>query len=154
MENTTSKRLVKNKLNTIQWRILNHMKVYAVGEENALSGKTFAERFDITPTLFRYHISRIRKYQEIIIGSSKNKGYYIPLEEEKTQALRYAENKTLSELETRVRQNPTFALKAFKTLNDTLKTTDKALQGQIVMQFNGWEKDINYFGDKYLEEKE
>lgn len=155
MENTTSKRLVKNKLNTIQWRILNHMKVYAVGEENALSGNTLANRFDITPALFRHHIARIRKHQEVVIGSSKNKGYYIPLEEEKAQALRYAENKTLSELETRVRQSPTFALKAFRKLNETLKTTDKALQGQMKMLLSGYENElVNYFGDKYLEENE
>lgn len=154
MENT-SKRLVKNKLNTIQWRILSHMKVYAVGEKNAISGGALADRFDITPTLLRNHISRIRKHQEIIIGSSKNKGYYIPLEEEKERALRYAENKTLSELETRVRQNPTFALKAFKKLNETLKTTDKAVQGQMKMLLSGYENEtVNYFGDKYLEENE
>ncbi len=155
MENTTSKRLVKNKLNTIQWRILNYMKVFAVGEENALSGSTLAYRFDITKEALRKHIARIRKRQEIIIGSSQNKGYYIPLEEEKAQALRYAENKTLSELETRVRQSPTFALKAFRKLNETLKTTDKALQGQMKMLLSGYENElVNYFGDKYLEENE
>ena len=88
MENTTSKRLVKNNLNTIQWRILNHMKVYAVGEENALNGSTLAYRFDITKEALRKHIARIRKRQEIIIGSSNNKGYYIPLEEEKARGVK------------------------------------------------------------------
>ena len=151
MENTTSKRLVKNKLNTIQWRILNHMKVYAVGEENAISGSTLAERFNITPTLFRYHISRIRKRQEIIIGSSKNKGYYIPLEEEKAQALRYAENKTLSELENRIKQNPAFALKAFKTINETLKKANKAHEGQMYFNEELKEEYTIIYGDSYVE---
>lgn len=145
-------RLVKNRLKTEDWNILNYLKENAIGLENAISSKLLSAHFGISKQMLRYRIRNIRKNQEIVIGSNIKTGYYIPLQKEKDEALRYAENKTLSELETRIIQNPEFVLKAFKTINETLKTTDKAPQGQIKMKLSGYENEIvNYFGDKYLE---
>lgn len=149
-----SKRLVKNKLSSIEWDIINYLKDNHVGYENAITGSELSNIFNVARVTLRHYIRNIRKHHDLIIGSDIEKGYYIPLQVEKDQALQYAENKTLSELETRVRQNPIFALKAYKKLNETLKTVDKAQQGQFKMKLSGYENEtVNYFGDKYRDVK-
>lgn len=147
-------KLAVNKLTTQQWSILNYLKMNAVGKENCINGVVLATKFGIRVESLRIEISKIRKNQNVIVGSLRDRGYFIPLQEEKEKSLRYAENKVLSELETRLNQNPTFAIKAFKKIQETLKKVDGAPQGQITVKFNGWEKDINYFGDKYQDEKD
>jgi len=151
--NPESKRLVYDKLNSLEHNILNYLKKHHIGLDNAINGKELAERFDISVVKLRGVISKLRKHQEIIIGSCVKNGYYIPLQAEMTQALNYAESKVLSELETRVKQNPNFILKAYKVLNSIKGNLSKAVQDQITMQFNGWEQDVNYFGDKYINNK-
>lgn len=103
--NPESKRLVYDKLNSLEHNILNYLKKHHIGLDNAINGKGLAE------------------------------------------------SKVLSELETRVKQNPNFILKAYKVLNSIKGNLSKAVQDQITMQFNGWEQDVNYFGDKYINNK-
>lgn len=149
-----SKRLVWNKLNSFEYELLNYLKEHCIGVENAINGKVLANVFGVKETKIRYHIAKLRKEQSVIIGSSIKDGYYIPLQKEKKQALQYAESKVLSELETRIRQNPEFVLVVYKKLHQVRKNLDVVLQGQISMQLNGWEKDFNMFGDKYLKKND
>lgn len=145
-------KIVENKLTTKQWEILNFLKKYGVGKENALSGQLSAEEMKIKKNALRKNISAIRKKQEIIIGSDTMIGYYIPLREELKEALAYSENKALSHLKSSINQNPSFALKVFKMTHEWLKQAPKELQDQLKMKFNGWETDtVNYVGDKYAE---
>lgn len=149
-----SKRLVKNELSTPKWNLLKYLKTNAVGFDNAIQGWELSRDLGIPITTLRAYIRDLRKHQDVIVGSDIKKGYYIPLRVEKEQALKYAENKTLSELETRARQNPQFVLKAFKRLNEVVKTLDGAVQGQIKMQLSGYENElVNYYGDKYVIEE-
>lgn len=144
-------RIVKNELNTQQWNILNYLKQNAVGERNLIGGKALATIFNMSETTLRKHLAIIRKKQSIVIGANMN-GYYIPLEEEREKALRYAENKNISELETRIKQNPSYAFRALSSLWKAYKEAEKEIEGQTTMQFNGWEKDFHRFGNKYLKE--
>lgn len=145
-------RLAVNKLTTLEHEILKHLKKYCVGKENAIKGWILASSFNIGQEKLRRHLSNIKKYQEVIIGSDKKEGYYIPLEKEKDEALAYSENKTLGHLENSVMQNPSFVLRAYKLLNKTLAKAPKEIQNQIRMQLTGYENEtVNYYGDKYLE---
>lgn len=144
-------RIVENKLNTLEWEILDYLKEYCVGKNNAVKGWILAKSFNITEVSLRTHLSKIKKHQEVIIGSDKKLGYYIPLESEKDEALAYSQNKALGHLKNAVMQNPTFALKAYKLLNETLKKAPKEVQNQIRMKLTGHETEtVNYYGDKYL----
>lgn len=145
-------KIVENKLSTRQWNVLNYLKENAVGKENAISGNLLSDKLNMSRTMLRQNISSIRKKQEIIIGSDTQVGYYIPLQKELKDALRYGESKTLSHLKSSINQNPSFALKVFKMTHEWLKQAPKELQDQVKMKFNGWETDtVNYVGDKYAE---
>ena len=145
-----SKRLVMNKFNSFEYRLLNYLKEHCVGLENAKNGYELAQEFGVEATKIRYHIAKLRKEQSVIIGSNIKKGYFIPLQREKNESLQYAQSKVLSELETRIRQNPEFILNVYKKLHEISKNIDIVVQNQISMQLNGWEKDYNMFGDKYV----
>lgn len=145
-----SKRLVKNNLNSFEYRLLDYLKENCVGLDNAENGYKIGLEFGVSETKIRYHISKLRKEQSVIIGSHIKHGYYIPLQSEKNESLQYAQSKVLSELETRIRQNPEFILNVYKKLHEISKNIDIVVQNQISMQLNGWEKDHNMFGDKYV----
>ena len=51
--------------------------------------------------------------------------------------------------ETLLGNDPRLITFMFWKLNKLKDEVDTPLQGQTVMQFNGWEKDINYYADKY-----
>lgn len=64
--NPESKRLVYDKLNSLEHNILNYLKKHHIGLDNAINGKGLAERFDISVVKLRGVISKLRKHQEII----------------------------------------------------------------------------------------
>lgn len=148
-------RIVKNKLNTREWEILKFLKENAVGKENAIFGWELAYYFGITTEALRYNIANIREYQDVVIGSNTNVGYYIPLQDEYKEAVRYGQNKALSQLRRNAKKDHNFILRAYKLLNEIAKELDHVSQGQLRMQFNGWEnEEENFFGDKYVKEEE
>ena len=138
-------------MKTIDYAILEYLEQNAIGRSNAIKGKTIAYIFGISTMQVRKSIARIRKYQDIIVGSDIKYGYYIPLKKEVKKALMYAENKTLSELENRIKQNPAFALKAYKTINETLKKASTAHEGQIYFNEELKEEYTMIYGDSYVE---
>ena len=138
-------------MKTIDYAILEYLKENAVSRSNAIKGKVLAYTFGISTMQVRKSIARIRKHQDIIVGSDIKYGYYIPLKKEVKKALLYAENKTLSELENRIKQNPAFALKAYKTINETLKKANKAHEGQIYFNEELKEEYTIIYGDSYVE---
>lgn len=147
-------RIVDNKLNTTQWNVLNYLKENCVGKANALNGVVIATELGLTTEQFRYHIARIREHQDVIIGSSRKYGYYIPLREEYREAVKYQQNKALNSIRRNAKNDASFILKAYKILNDVAKSLDGVSQGQLRIQFNGWEnEEENFFGDKYVNNK-
>lgn len=153
LEAQDSKRLVKNVLKSFEYRLLDYLKNNCVGRENALNGYELGKAFGVDSKKIRYHIARLRKHQSVVIGSHIKDGYYIPLAVEKKESLRYAESKVLSEVEARIRQNPDFLLTLYKHIHIIKHNLEGAVQGQITIQFNGWEKDYNRYGDKYIKEE-
>lgn len=148
-----SKRIVKNKLSTMQWEILNYLKENAIGKENAIFGVVLASEFGLTDKMLRYHISRIREHSDLVIGSSVKLGYYIPLQKEFKESIKYQQNRALNTLRRNAKHDHNFILKAYKILNDVARSLDHVSQGQLKMQFNGWEnEEVNFFGDKYVKD--
>ena len=148
-------KLVKNKLSSFEWGILDYLKGNALGKRNAISGVELANEFGISIENLRYHLVKIKKHQDVIIGSCRKNGYYIPLEKEYKESLSYSENKALGHLRNACKQNPAFILKAFKTLNELSKTLDKAHNNQFKMQLTGFERELhNLYADKYIKERE
>jgi biotin operon repressor len=144
-----SKRLVKNHLSTFEYRLLRDLKDNHVAKENAVSVATLADTYDITERQVRGHIKRLRKYQDVRISSCSS-GYYIPLISEQLESDRMMISHVISRMDTIIDINNKYIMILYKHLNERAKTLDTATQGQLKMQFNGWETDsVNYFGDKY-----
>lgn len=147
-----NERVVKNRLSSNQWFLLDYLKENAIGKENAISGDKLAEMMSLSKPNLRKEIKKIRVNQDIVIGSCRY-GYYIPLEEEYKDAVKFQESKTLSHIETCVVQRPEFILELYSFLNHLNKTVDKTIQNQVQMKLTGYENDtFNKFGDKYKKE--
>lgn len=148
-----SKRLVKNHLSSFEYNLLRELKRNHVSKLRAVSVKELAERYGINDRQIREHIKRLRKHQDVRI-SSCSKGYYIPLISEQLESDRMMISHATSAMDTVIDINNKYILILYKHLNERVKSLDTATQGQLKMQFNGWENDsVNYFGDKYLKGK-
>ena len=98
----------------------------------------------------RKSIKRLRKYQEVIIGSN-SKGYWIALQDEQKEATQMLLNRLLSSIDTLTDIAPQYYNAIYSHLNQRVKKLDLATQGQLKIQFNGWETPtVNRFGNKYL----
>ena len=66
-------------------------------------------------------------------------------------ALNYAQNKVISEIETVVKQNPTFILTLYKTLNLLKKELPEATHNQIEALFDSDEfKTVKVYSEEEL----
>ena len=148
-----SKRLVKSDLHSIDYMVLDYLKNNALGSNNKVTGDKLASVFGYDNTAkIRGHIKRIRvdTSVDVIIGSD-NGGYWIPTEEEMLDAVMYKLNKAISEVETVIHMYPRAAKMIQAVCGYVHKKVDKTPQGQMQIQFNGWEREfINRFADKYL----
>jgi hypothetical protein len=52
-------------------------------------------------------------------------------------------------MESDIMQNPSLAGYYHAMISKYYKKANKAPQGQTVMQFNGWERDIDYYAERY-----
>lgn len=120
-----------------QFMILEHLKDNAQGKKNAILGKELAELFNMGKSRLRFQIKKIKLAQDIIIGSDIKYGYYIPNKGELKEALRYRQNKALSELTGCIKEDPSFILKVFKSLNIT--KVDDATQGQLRFNYDRYD---------------
>lgn len=146
-------RIVKSKLTTLDYQILNYMKENCVGEKNATFGRIIATHFNISMEWFRKRITNIRKYSGIVIATNPNKGYYIPLMNEWEQGKEYADRKFLSEMESRIRSDRKFVNVIYKEIDRIKNSTDYIEQDQSQMKLTGYENDYyNKFGDKYVKQ--
>lgn len=147
-------RLVDNRLTTQQHNVINYLKQNALGEKNVISANKLAKVFSISERELRKEITAIRKLKPThLIIASCSKGYYIPLEEERDNGNRMLVERWCGATETLLGNDPRLINYMFWKLNELKDKLDTPLQGQIVMPFNGWEKDINYYGDKYEKTK-
>lgn len=147
--------LVDNRLTTQQHNILNHLKNYCLGKKRAISMERLAILFGISDRKVREEIETIRRFRPShVIIASDNNGYYIPLESEMDEANAMLLQRWLGSTEILLGNDPRLIKLMFWKLNEMKDKLDTPLQGQTVMQFNGWEKDINYYADKYLKVKD
>lgn len=150
---TRSKRLVDNNgLTTEDYNVLNFLKRVALGKKNIQSGKNIMERFGFDNTAqVRTIIKtlRVNKSVDVKIASTP-KGYYIPMEDEYIEGVQLMLEKTLSQVETIVNMYPRSEKIIQAVAHLIYKSVDKAPQGQMQIQFNGWENEtINRFAEKY-----
>ena len=152
-----SKRLVDDKgLTTQDYNVLNFLKRVALGKKNIQSGTDIMERFGFDNTAqVRTIIKTLRtnKTVDVKIASSP-KGYWIPTEDEYIQGVQLMLNKTLSQVETIVNMYPRSEKIIQAVAHLVWKSVDKAAQGQVQIDFNGWEEEtINHFAEKYMNQK-
>lgn len=142
--------LVPNRLTTQQHSIMSYLKYNALGEKQVKNAKHLSNLFKLSERELRKEITAIRKHKpsHVIIASCQ-KGYYIPLEVEREKANRMLLERWVGATETLLGNDPRLITFMFWKLNKLKDEVDTPLQGQTVMQFNGWEKDINYYADKY-----
>lgn len=147
-------KLVDNRLTTQQHSILSYLKLNALGEIKVKSAKHLANLFKLKERELRKEITAIRKHKPShVIIASNSKGYYIPLENEREKGNRMLLERWEGATETLLGNDPRLISFMFWKLNQLKDTLDTPLQGQTVMQFNGWEKDINYYANKYEKEQ-
>ena len=155
-EEEETKRLVKNDLRSLEWRVLDFLKKYALGKDNAISGKSLMLQFDLGNTAgVRKIIKSIRtsNISNTIIGSNNN-GYFIPYHDEYAKSVSLMLNKTLSMIETMVAIMPSSESILHKAIGYYYKNVEKVVEGQMQIQFNGWEREIiRKYAEKYTEEK-
>ena len=151
-----SKRLVDDKgLTTQDYNVLNFLKRVALGKENKVSGRDIADRYGFDDTAkVRTIIKKLRIHKSVDVKiASDSKGYWIPTEDEYIQGVQLMLNKTLSQVETIVNMYPRSEKIIQAVAHVIYKGVDKAPQGQMQIQFNGWEEEtINHFAEKYMEE--
>lgn len=148
----TSKRLVKRDLNTIHYEVLDYLKKHALGSKNKVSGHDLMLQFGLESTAqVRNIIKKLRTSPtiDVVIGSDKM-GYFIPFMSEYKEAVQYKINKAKSEMITAIKMYPEAVKEFHAILGNAYNESNKAPQGQMQIKFNGWEKDINYFADKYV----
>ena len=151
----TSKRLVKNTMDTTSHNVLEFLKRTALTKSNRVSGQDIAERFGFDNTaMVRQNIKKIRNAPDNdVIIASDSKGYWIPTQEEADEGVALMIAKTLSQVETVINMYPRSAEMIHTLAGWVYKKKDKAVQGQTSIQFNGWENGImNKYADKYLTE--
>lgn len=152
----TSKRLVKNTMDTTSHNVLDFLKRTALTKSNRVSGQDIAERFGFDNTAqVRQNIKKIRNAPDnAVIIASDSKGYWIPTEDEYIQGVQLMLNKTLSQVETIVNMYPRSEKIIQAVAHLVWKSVDKAAQGQVQIDFNGWEEEtINHFAEKYMNQK-
>ena len=151
----TSKRLVKNTLDSTDHHVLDFLKRTALTKNNRVSGQEIADRFGFDNTaIVRQHIKKIRNSpQNDVIIASDNKGYWIPTQDEVDEGVALMIGKTLSQVETVINMYPRSAEMIHTLAGWVYKKKDKAVQGQTSIQFNGWQNGImNKYAEKYLTE--
>jgi len=149
-----SKRLVDNNgLTTEDYNVLNFLKRVALGKKNIQSGTDIMERFGFDNTAqVRTIIKTLRTNKSVDVKiASDSKGYWIPTQDEYIQGVQLMLNKTLSQVETIVNMYPRSEKIIQAVAHLVWKSVDKAAQGQVQIDFNGWEEEtINHFAEKYI----
>ena len=155
-EMIVSKRLVKSDLTSLQWRLLDYLKKYALGEKNAVKGRELAYQFGLRNTAeVRTIIKKLRTSPQVqVIIGSNNRGYYIPYKDEYINSISLMLNKTLSMVETAINLFPASAEIIHKAVGYHYKKRDKGVHNQEQIRFNEWERElINRYAEKYVEDK-
>lgn len=120
-----------NTLSSLAFIVLNYLNENAQGKENAINGQTIANVFFVSVSSIRRAIKEIREETEIIIGADTSVGYYIPLYDELDNAYKYRQNKALSELKGNAINDYNFILKAYRVLNNAVRTLDEKAQAKL-----------------------
>ena len=107
--------------------VLDFLKKYALGKDNAISGKSLMLQFDLGNTAgVRKIIKSIRtsNISNTIIGSNNN-GYFIPYHDEYAESVSLMLNKTLSMIETMVAIMPSSESILHKAIGYYYKNVEK-----------------------------
>ena len=121
----------KLKLSPMALAVLEYLEQYGYGKDNAVFGKTLANELLTKPRTIRLAIKEIREETDIIIGADTAVGYYLPLIDELEKANQYRQNKALSELKGNAINDYNFILKAYRVLNNAVKTLDEKEQARL-----------------------
>jgi biotin operon repressor len=122
---------MKYPISQLAYKVLDYLEVNAQGKDNAVYGKTIAHHFNLSTLTIRKAIKEIREETDIVIGADTNIGYYLPLDDELEKANQYRRKKALSELKGNAINDKGFILKAYRVLNEAVKTLDEKAQARL-----------------------
>jgi hypothetical protein len=143
-------KLVDKKLSTLHWEVYNYLKENHMGKDNKIGMFELSENLIISDRRLRLIIKDIIESQEVktVIGSDQN-GYYVASnEQELGEAIAMIKSRLKGTLKRYFASTPNDRKWLYNYLRELEQEYDTAPQGQTVAQFNGTEKDINYFGKR------
>lgn len=143
-------KIVENGLSSLHWRVYNFLKSSCIGKENAISMNSLSDVFMVSGRDIRQIIKDISEYSIInTIIATSSKGYYIPKNEIEAKEANIMLKKRLESSIKRYISNSLDDVNwLFNYVKSLKEEYEKAPQAQTVLQFNGYEKDVNYFGER------
>lgn len=137
-------------LTSLHYQVYNYLKVNCVGENNTISMSDLALHFDITSRKVREIIKDLTESENIYtVIASTSKGYYLPSNEvEMDKANMMLKSRLKGAMERYFANTPNDRDWIYNLIAELKQKYDNPPQAQQVLKFNGWEKDINYFGER------
>jgi hypothetical protein len=142
----------KNKqgLSSTHYRVYDYLKSHCIGKKQAVSMYNLSIEFMISEREVRQVIKDLTESETIYtVIATCSKGYYIPSNElEMQQANSMLKSRLKGAMERYYANTPNDRDWVYSLIADLKEKYDTPPQAQQVIKFNGWEKDINYFGER------
>lgn len=140
----------KKPLTTLHWRMYEFLKTYCIGVDNSVSMGSLALTYGISERKVRQFIKDITENEKIYtVIATSSKGYYVPSNElEMEKANTMLKSRIEGALARYYANTPNDRHWLYSLLKRLENEYDTPPQAQTVIKFNGWEKDINYFGER------
>jgi hypothetical protein len=140
----------EKKLTTSHYKIYEFLKENCIGKKQAVSMYNLSIEFMISEREVRQVIKDLTEDDNIYtVFASCSKGYYIPSNESEMNGANNMLKSRLKGALTRYFANtPNERDWLYSFINELKELYDTPPQAQQVIKFKGWEKDINYFGER------
>lgn len=149
-------KLTNNVLTTQEWSIYMFLKGFHNGEKSAISMPKLAMQFSVSQRKLREMITNIILYKfGYLKVCSTDRGYFVATSEEELQkALEIMKSRVRTSLEKYFATSHENKSWLYSLINELQEKYDTPANKQTTIKFNGWEKDVNYFGETKNEKYE
>ena len=148
-------KLVENKMSGFDWQVRDYLVNHCVGEENGIVEIDLASELGVNrATTIRKSLKKIKIYSDTRICRI-GRLVFVPRDfEELVKGMHASVQKTKSHMQSDIMQNPELHKYYHFLINKYYNQANKAPQGQTVIKFNGWERDVDYYAKRYGDKKE
>lgn len=140
----------KKQLTTLHWNIYKYLKMNCTGKDNKVSMHDLALWFGVSSRKVREIIKDLTESDTIYtVIATTSKGYYIPSNElEMNEANKMLKSRIKGALTRYFANTPNDRDWLYNLISELKEQYDTPPQAQQVIKFTGYEKDINYFGER------